>query len=142
MKWFCYWGEAMQFKRRLKTSATVDLVPMIDVVFQLVVFFMVSSTFILTPGININLPESTTSEPVAVSRLVITVAGENEIYINKDRYSLSQFAKALGNVERKDGGNLILEGDAGVDYRLMVRVLDELRKNGFYGVNLRTRETR
>ncbi|MBN2509845.1 MAG: biopolymer transporter ExbD [Spirochaetales bacterium] len=132
----------MQFKRRLKTSATVDLVPMIDVVFQLVVFFMVSSTFILTPGININLPESTTSEPVAVSRLVITVAGENEIYINKDRYSLSQFAKALGNVERKDGGNLILEGDAGVDYRLMVRVLDELRKNGFYGVNLRTRETR
>ena len=132
----------MQFKRRLKTSATADLVPMIDVVFQLVVFFMVSSTFILTPGININLPESTTSEPVAVSRLVITVAGENEIYINKDRYSLSQFAKALGTIERKDGGNLILEGDSGVEYSLMVRVLDELRKNGFYGVNLRTRENK
>ena len=131
----------MQFRRRLKTSATVDLIPMIDVVFQLVVFFMVSSTFILTPGININLPESTTAEPVAVSKLVITVVGENEIYVNKDRYSLSQFAKALESIERDEGGSLILEGDSGVEYSLLVKVLDILRKNGYYGVNLRTKET-
>ncbi len=131
----------MQFKRRLKTSATVDLIPMIDVVFQLVVFFMVSSTFILTPGININLPESVTSEPVAVSRLVITVVNENEIYINKDRYSLPQFTQALEAIDRDDGGNLILEGDSSVEYSLLVRVLDILRQNGYYGVNLRTKES-
>ena len=46
----------MHFKQRLKPSVKADMVPMIDVVFQLVIFFMVSSTFIQTPGISIVLP--------------------------------------------------------------------------------------
>ena len=130
----------MEFKRRLKTAATVDLIPMIDVVFQLVVFFMVSSTFILTPGININLPESTSSEAVAASRLVLTVVSENEIYINKDRYSLAQLPAVLSGLERPEGGSLVLEADEGIEYALVIAVLDELRKSGYYGVNLKTRE--
>ena len=47
----------MRFRRRLTPEARVDLIPMIDVVFQLVVFFMVSSTFMLTPGIKLALPQ-------------------------------------------------------------------------------------
>jgi biopolymer transport protein ExbD len=50
----------VEFRRRLKPVSTVDLVPMIDVVFQLIIYFMVSTTFILTPGIGIVLPESST----------------------------------------------------------------------------------
>ena len=72
----------MRFKRRLMPQANVDLVPMIDVVFQLVIFFMVSTTFILTPGISLVLPGSTTSEPVVMTKFVVTVISENEIYLN------------------------------------------------------------
>jgi len=60
----------MRFRRKLTTRATVELVPLIDVVFQLVIFFMVSTTFILTPGISIILPGSTTAEPVLMTKLV------------------------------------------------------------------------
>ena len=63
----------MRFKRRLSTQSTPNLIPMIDVVFQLVVFFMVSTTFIITPGISLVLPSSQTAESVAMSKLVITV---------------------------------------------------------------------
>ena len=83
----------MRFKRRLMPQAVVDLVPMIDVVFQLVIFFMVSSTFILTPGISLVLPGSSTSEPVAMSRLVVTIISENEIYLNKEKYNISGLDK-------------------------------------------------
>lgn len=133
----------MEFRRRLKPVATVDLVPMIDVVFQLVIFFMLSSTFILTPGISLVLPESSTAEPVAMTRLVITVVSEEEVYLNKDRYSISGLDSVLSGFqseERDHISTVIIEGDERVPYSLMVEVLDILRRSGFKGVNLRMRE--
>ncbi len=134
----------MRFKRRLKPTATVELVPMIDVVFQLVVFFMVSSTFILTPGISLTLPESSTAEPVVMSKLVVTIVSEEEIYLNKNSYSLESLDSALEELkDRGEEGSIqtvVVEGDRSVPYSLMVKVLDTLRRGGFEGVNLRMRE--
>lgn len=135
----------MQFKRRLKPTATVEIVPLIDVVFQLVVFFMVTSTFILTPGIALTLPDSSSAEPVVMSRLVVTIAAEDEIYLNKDRYNLDSFEQALGKLTQREElsgiQTVVVEGDQTVSYSLMVHVLDMLRMHGFEGVNLRMRET-
>jgi biopolymer transport protein ExbD len=133
----------MQFRRRLKPNVNVDLVPMIDVVFQLVVFFMVSSTFILTPGISLSLPESSSSEPVVMTKLVVSIIGEDEIYLNKEKYSLDGLHAALSEMddESLDGiKTVVLEGDRRVSYEVLVNVLDILRKHGFKGVNLKTME--
>jgi len=133
----------MRFKRRLMPQANVDLVPMIDVVFQLVIFFMVSTTFILTPGISLVLPGSTTSEPVVMTKFVVTVISENEIYLNKDKYTLSGLDKKLETMtasKKSSVKTVVVEGDRAVSYDLMIKVLDVLRKNGFKGVNLKTRD--
>jgi biopolymer transport protein ExbD len=133
----------MRFKRRLSTQSTPNLIPMIDVVFQLVVFFMVSSTFIITPGISLVLPSSQTAEPVAMSRLVITVVDRDEIYFNKERHTLASLNRRLSEIsekEREQIKTVILEGDRSISYNLLVEILDVLRRNGFKGVNLRTRE--
>lgn len=134
----------MRFKRRLKPTATVELIPMIDVVFQLVVFFMVSSTFIVTPGISLTLPESSTAEPVVMGKLVVTIVSEEEIYLNKEEYSLPTLRDAVAGLkeQREKGqiGTVVVEGDRGVSYSLMVKVLDTLRRGGFEGVNLRMKE--
>lgn len=133
----------MEFRRRLKPVATVDLVPMIDVVFQLVIFFMLSSTFILTPGISLILPESSTAEPVAMTRMVITVVSREEVYLNKDRYTLESLDNLLKGVRTEDKdtpGSIIIEGDSSAPYSLLVEVLDILRRNNYKGVNLKMRE--
>lgn len=133
----------MQFRRRLSPSATVELIPMIDVVFQLVIFFMVSSTFVVTPGIGIVLPQSTTAEPVIVSKLVVTVASRDEIYLNKESYDYEGFRRAVANVteeERESIQSVVIEGDRNVAYSLLVDVLDVLRKAGYRAVNLKMRE--
>ncbi len=134
----------MQFKRRLRPNANVDLVPMIDVVFQLVIFFMVSSTFIVTPGIELNLPESSSAEPIAMTRTVVSVVSETEVYLNRDRHTVSSLDAALRElgVETADGTtrSIVVEADGAVPYETMVRVLDVMRRNDFRGVNLRTRE--
>jgi len=133
----------MQFRRRLSPSATVDLIPMIDVVFQLVIFFMVSSTFIVTPGIGIVLPQSTTSEPVIVSKIIVTVASRDEIYLNKEAYGYEDFTAAVASLDEKEREKIqsvVIEGDRTVPYSLLVDVLDVLRRNGFKAVNLKMRE--
>ena len=133
----------MRFRRSLTTRTNVELIPLIDVVFQLVVFFMVSTTFILTPGISLILPGSETSEPVVMTKLVVTIVAEDEIYLNKERYNLAGLSsrlKALTEEEKEEIKTVVIEGDEEVSYRLMVDVLDVLRKNGFKGVNLKTKE--
>ncbi len=133
----------MRFRRKLTTRTNVELIPLIDVVFQLVVFFMVSTTFILTPGISLILPRSETSEPVVMTKLVITVVSRDELYLNKERYDIPGLNERLGSItaeEREEVRTVVIEGDETVSYKLMVEVLDVLRKNGFRGVNLRTKE--
>ena len=133
----------MHFRRRLQTSARVDLVPMIDVVFQLVVFFMVSSTFVLTPGIDLSLPESDTAEKIVMTKLVISIYGQDEIYLNKDAYDLQGLDEALGSLEERDSDDIrsvVVEGDENISYELLIEVMDVLRRNGFRGINLKTRQ--
>lgn len=135
----------MRFRRRLAPSATVDLVPMIDVVFQLVVFFMVSSTFAIAPGISLTLPDSSTAESVEVTRLIVSVVSEDEVYLNETRYDLAGMRQALAKMdeeERNEITTVVLDGDEEVSYSLMVEVLDVLRESGFKGVGLRTRDAR
>jgi biopolymer transport protein ExbD len=133
----------MEFQRRLKPAVNLDLIPMIDVVFQLVLFFLVTSTFIITPGLNLNLPSSSTSEPVLVSKLAVSVVSEDEIYLNKERYDLSTLGSALASlpVEQKEKvSSIVVEGDEDVSYKLLVQVLDVLRSAGYKGIGLKTRE--
>lgn len=135
----------MQFRRRLSANANVDLIPMIDVVFQLVVFFMVSSTFVMTPGIALDLPESTSSEPVVINRVVVTVSGPAEIFLNRDRVNFEQLGERLASMADQETGDgvarsAIIEADSAVPYATIVAVLDVMRRHGYRGIALRTLE--
>lgn len=128
----------MQFRRRLAPISVLNLVPMVDVVFNLVVFFMVSSTFIVTPAIKLSLPQASSAEPTAMGRLIVTVQGPDSIYLNRTRYNLAGLDQALATLkpqERTD--SVILEGDQSISYDQVIQVLDVLRRNGFHGINLR-----
>jgi biopolymer transport protein ExbD len=132
----------MRFRRRLAPETNINLVPMIDVVFQLIIFFMVATTFVSMPGINVELPESTTAEHVVMEKLIVSIVSRNEIYLNETKYDIEGFRKALASMGDTNDGkskNIVIEGNKDVSYALMVEVLDIARENGFRGVNLRTR---
>ncbi len=132
----------MILRRRLKPRVNLDLTPLIDVVFQLVIFFMISSVFNTAPGIELNLPDSSTSEAVEVTEIRITVAGPEEIYLNRDLVALSSLGETLR--DWKDQGRLaddtaiLVEGGRSVPYETIITVLDEVRKGGVNAVNLIT----
>jgi len=131
----------MRFQRRLSPQSKVDLVPMIDVVFQLVVFFMVSSTFNMTPAINLNLPSSTTADVVSVTNLTVTVRSESEIFLNQEPHDLASLNRRLAVFtaeEKEEIQSVMVQADGTVPYSLMISVLDTLREGGFYGISLKT----
>lgn len=133
----------MRFRRRLVARTTVDLVPMIDVVFQLILFFLVSTTFAILPGISLMLPESSSAEATAMTRLAVSVVSREEVYLNKDRIHLDELGERLGALsiaERSEIKSVTVEADRNIPYGLTIEVLDILRLAGFRGINLHTLE--
>lgn len=129
-------------RRRLQRRTTVDMVPMIDVVFQLVIFFMVSSTFKITPAIGLTLPDSATAVPTEMSQMVVAVHSRDLIYLNDRELDLRGLADAFSaddGIAPDSVGSVIVEGDRAVSYQLLVDVLDILNLNGFKNMALRTR---
>ncbi|MDC7239012.1 MAG: biopolymer transporter ExbD [Spirochaetales bacterium] len=133
----------MIFERRLKPHINVDLTPLIDVVFQLVIFFMISSVFNVAPGITLDLPESATSESVQITELRLTVQSADEIFVNKEACTLLTLEETLIAVVEQDNMEepvVVLDGNRDIPYQMMIEILDILRRQGFDGVNLVTSE--
>lgn len=121
------------FRRRFRPSVLGDLVPMIDIIFQLVVFFMVTSTMSQLPGIEIELPESSTSQVVTIENIVLTIGSEDQIYYNDEEKSLEEVEALLQGIpqEERKGQSIVIRGDQDSSLGQFVSLLDLLRKNGF-----------
>ena len=73
----------------------LDLIPMIDIVFQLILFFLVSTTFALLPGITVQLPESSTAEGGETRGLIITLSADGGIWFNDKAVTLEELHQEL-----------------------------------------------
>lgn len=128
-----------------RSAAQVDLVPMIDIVFQLILFFLVSTTFAMLPGISLNLPESTTAEGVSSGGITITMKEDGQIWYKSTQVDLESLNRELAafdqvTYEERAEYPINLEADSLVTNGQIVTVFDILRQNGFSAVNLRTTE--
>jgi biopolymer transport protein ExbD len=132
----------MKFKRKLEARAVVDLVPMIDVVFQLILFFLVSTTFAVLPGISLALPKSTTAEANRTNGITISVGADGSLFLNQEAVVIDALDAALDRLATagpRAGVPVNLEADEAVPNGTIVKILDALRRTGYTGVNLRTR---
>ena len=133
----------MTIERRLKPRINIDLTPLIDVVFQLVIFFMISSTFKTAPGIELQLPDSGTATAVTVTELTVVAVSEDEVYVNKIMTTAEGASKVIADeMEGRSASDVqaVLQADASAPYQLIVTLLDAFRKNGLESVGLSTNQ--
>lgn len=132
----------MRLKRRSHLKANVDLIPMIDIVFQLILFFLVSTTFAILPGIKVNLPESSTAKGETKAGITITAKASGIMYFNDRQVTFETLDECLEKFDTEEKPRseypVTLEADSEVTNGTIVTVFDVLRKNGFSAVNLRT----
>jgi len=124
----------MGFRRRIQESPKVDLTPMIDVVFLLLIFFMISTTFIERPGLNIDLPASS-SDQIKQNRKEIRVylAENGDIYLQREKITLDDLLLHLQTFEAITVKKMtfLLMGDKSARHGQVVALMDAAKKAGF-----------
>jgi biopolymer transport protein ExbD len=117
----------------------LDLTPLIDVVFQLLIFFLLTSAFI-NPGIIVQLPAAHSGESGKQVGLSVTLDASGRLYIGPREVSLERLGEEL---RREAGGNrdvnVAVWGDSGVPYGRFVHILDICRTSGLERVVLMVR---
>ena len=130
---------AIQFKKRNKPKTIVDLIPMIDIVFQLVIFFMVATTFKTTTGIELELPNAQEVTTISTSPLKITVIDAENIIIGNKKTDLQNFKNVLNQEVIRDSSikqSVIIYGNKKMEYQLLIDVMDILRIAGYESIDL------
>ena len=134
----------MRFKRRKRKErqglGTIDIAPLIDVVFLLLIFFMLTSTFISQPGIEVNLPKAVTSEVLDKESLVITVTSENVIYLERKVVTLRELESRLSKAY-SEGKSLLIKADRRASVGRVVEVWDLSRSLGIPKINIATEQS-
>ena len=122
--------------------SNVDMTPMIDIVFQLILFFLVSTTFAILPGIKLNLPQSHTSEGTSYQGITITADADGLLFFNEKEVSTEDLKKELVEYDtgdlKKEEFPVSLEADSEVTNGTIVKIFDVIRESGYSVINLRT----
>src|SRR5579872_6001056 len=127
----------MEFKRRRELKRTrIEIIPMIDTMFFLLVFFMLSSLALTRlNGLPVNLPRASTAQKQAATDLTVTIDKNQQVFVNKERISVADLAEKL--VEKAGGPNadldkvsVIINAVLSVPHGLVVKCMDEARSVG------------
>ena len=133
----------MRLKSRRGTiRSNVDMTPMIDIVFQLILFFLVSTTFAILPGIKLKLPTSHSSEGTSLQGITITADADGLMFFNDKEVTIENLGSELMSFDtgdtKKEDFPVSLEADAEVTNGTIVGIFDVIRESGYAVINLRT----
>jgi len=122
----------MNFKKRWKEDVRVDVTPLVDVVFNLLLFFMVTTTFAVAPGIKVDLPKAKSVEVKREKKeLRIVVTKDKDIFFNTKKVTLEELNKELIKfAEVNKDAVVILQADLNVNHGTVVSILDAAKSVG------------
>lgn len=121
----------MQFKTKQKRKVMINITSLIDVTFLLLIFFMVSSTFLEQPGIKLELPHAQSAVVIEQKDLTLFVDKEGKMFLNREEVFTENLGEkikaALPNMQ---DGALILKADQDVTHGIVVRIMDIVKQSG------------
>ena len=122
----------MKFPHQNKRSATFDLTSLIDVVFLLLIFFMLTTTFVnLENRVKVNLPSGDFAAAEPSENIIVTITENNTVYFNGkliDPIKLTEIVAA--KIKEEPEKIVILEADVNVLHGKVIRIMDLLKKGG------------
>ena len=130
----------MEFEGRKKVYTHLNIAPLIDVVFLLLIFFMLSSHFVIQPGIKITLPTSVTAKLHPEEDIIIFITKDNKLYLNEVEVTLDNLLDKLKiKVEKAKKKTVIIKADEQIDLGLAVKVMDIAKQAEAEGLVISTK---
>jgi len=112
-------------RKRGNNRSFIDMAPMADIVFLLLIFFMLSSSFVVQPGIKIKLPKAVSSEIDLTKIIVIDVTKEGRIFLNGKNYTLRNLPGVLSEeLSRVKEKKVIIKADQNTRHGFVVKIMD------------------
>ncbi|MFQ5963939.1 MAG: ExbD/TolR family protein [Candidatus Scalinduaceae bacterium] len=122
----------MQFRQKRFIKPVINIAPIVDVLFLLLIFFMVTSTFVEQPNIRLELPSTKHSETSRIERMVLTVSREGQLFLQDKPVDKKDLGKSLRRAILDTGDEtLVLKADKLVPYGFVVNIMDEAKGAGF-----------
>ncbi|MGI1679776.1 MAG: biopolymer transporter ExbD [Cellvibrionaceae bacterium] len=119
----------------------VNMTPMLDIVFIMLIFFIVTAVFVKEPGVDVTRPDASTSKNVKRISTIIGITENNEIWINKKEMTLSDIRPVVSKLKQENPkGNVVIQADKNSDASIVVQVVEQLNLIGVSGISIATRE--
>lgn len=137
----------MNFRRTHREEVSVNLTPLIDVVFLLLIFFMVSTTFTRETQLKLDLPESASGDPVEnrnLEQIEVLISAAGEVMINGKALINPGLDTLQTALQRESGGDkglpVVITADAKTPHQSVITVMDAAGQQGFSRLRLTTNE--
>ena len=123
--------------RRQQDESGLDLTPMMDIVFIMLIFFIVTTSFVKETGIEVNRPNADTAERDEKGNILVAISQNNEIWIDKRRVD---WKAVRANIERLKieypEGSVIIQADKEARSGLLVETMDQIRLAGVQNISI------
>ena len=118
-----------------------DLTPMLDVVFIMLIFFIVTASFIKESGIEIDRPDTKTAEPKKKVSLLVAVAADSSIWINKKQVDIRNVRPVMERIHSENPkGGLVIQADAKSKVEKVLAIMSAARALGINQVAIASEE--
>ncbi len=119
----------------------IDMTPMLDVVFILLIFFIVTASFVKESGIDVNRPEAATAVQKDRANILVAISDTGEVWINKRQVDVRA---VQANIERlyaeNPQGSVVIQADKKATTAVLIQVMDAARAAGVFDVSIATQE--
>ena len=107
----------------------INVSPLIDVVFILLIFFIVSATFVSVPGIEVNRPKVQTATSLQRNSILFALSNENQLFHGGQKIQLDEMGTVIENSDKKRDKPVIIQVDQWADASILAKVVAQARKS-------------
>ncbi len=119
----------------------VNVTPLLDIVFIMLIFFIVTSTFVKEPGIEVERPDAVSATERRQASIIVAISEDDEIWINKERVELEGVKTVVEQLRRENPkGTAVVQADSKSKTRLLVEVVNQIRATGIDDVAVSTED--
>ena len=134
----------MRRKRKVEEDeAEIDLTPMLDVVFIMLIFFIVVASFLKEAGIEVNRPDDSKSDPTDATSIVVRITGDDQIWMENRRVDIRAVRANIARMLASDPDQgFTVKTEAGASAGTLIDVADAAREAGVKQVNWPAEESK
>ena len=121
----------MKFKMSNRPLDVFNFSSLTDIVLLLLIFFLLTSQFVIQTGVKVQLPGSRYNEQSQPTRLIVTLTQDNKVYLGQNQITMDELPARLSkNLEQAPEKNLIIRADKNVEIDLVIQVIDAAKGIG------------